>query len=248
MKTSVISFLAIFLFSCASVKQTAGNQSEFPLEKMAFERSNSIVSLKGDGSIAVSLGSEHQTAQFRLALFKTDSLMMTIYGPFGVALGKLQSTSDLLQFYDAFNQQIYEGAPSQDNFQRVVRIPLSYNTISHLLRGEIPGGLAKFELISTNENQTFGRETDSTLERVIYSPEKKAILDYSKKMKAGATIISTQYSDFITSNGVSIAKKIVTHFPGQDGSIILEFHTVETNISGERYSFNLPNGVKRSRF
>lgn len=250
--------VALIVSACASTRtseQVVPASREY-IEEQLQRRSNELVSLHADGSLWSAAGGTSNQVQFSYDLYRTDSLLMTLYGPFGILVGKLQADPSSFSFFDALNNEIYEGQASRKNFERILNIPLSQREMALLLRGEPLQPLAEFELAeaptdSLNINSTtvvLIRRRDGIAERLIFSLTEGAIVEYARKNASSETIMLVRYSNFETVETLRLAQKVTFQFPKAEISVNLQSSSVSANVPGKKYSFVLPRGVKRNRY
>ncbi len=242
---------ALLITSCATTRTHQGTTQLQPDEiaELLQKRSDELVSLHADGSLSSSAHGSTDQAQFIYDLYRTDSLLLTLYGPFGILVGKLQANPEGFSFFDALNNEIYEGASSRENFERILRIPLSQREMAALLRGEPLHPVADFELVEPSATfPIFVLRRDGIAERMIFSHADSAMTEYARKNAAGETILLVRYSEFETINNIHLAHKVTFQFPKAEISVNLQSSSVSVNAPDRKYSFMLPKGIKRNRF
>lgn len=243
---------SIIIASCAGGstttrgKRPAGN---FDLEPMLEKRGTSLVSLRADGNITVEVDGRVQKGQFSGTLYKRDSLMLTVFGPFNIVAYKIASTPDFMNFYDVLSGTLYQGAPNQKNFQTRLGVPLSHGDIASFLRGEIPGGFTGFKSqpAENDSEQVYLRQRDTTTERVIYSFSEEAFTNYKRMGTKGNTIINARYGNFTTSNNIRLPQEATVVFPPINATFTVQARTVEANPKDQRYGFTPPMEVRRKK-
>ncbi|MDW8221299.1 MAG: hypothetical protein RML40_12315, partial [Bacteroidota bacterium] len=68
--------------------------ANFALERVLEQRSAFIQSLRAEGNLVVEVDGRKQQGQFTGALWKRDSLLLTVTGPFNIAVAKVSSTPE----------------------------------------------------------------------------------------------------------------------------------------------------------
>lgn len=272
-KFTGVGIFLLLMVSCSSTKQVTqqqqptksappsanGSAAEVPkyllgakeVETLLFKRSSALVSLKAEGVMAVKSPAMNQRVTFDGGIYKRDSLLLNLYGPLGITVGKLQSTARFAQFYYALENSLYEGEPSRENFERRVFLPISYDEITLYLRGEIPGGFSGFQNIQSTilpaHELAFVRKTDSTMERVIYSTTEQSLVEYQKRAISGELQISVKYSNFITTDGIRIAQEYMVSMPTRETTVQAQCSAIEANIP-IKYTFTPSSSAVRKKF
>ncbi len=243
--------LALLATACATTRtqQDALPRSATGIAELLQKRSEELVSLHADGSIASTARGSTDQAQFAYDLYRTDSLLLTLYGPFGILVGKLQASPDGFSFFDALTNEIYEGLSSRENFEKILNIPLSQREMALLLRGESLHPLAEFEMVEPSSTfPVFLLRHNGMAERLIFSQADGAIVEYARKNAAGETILLVRYSNFETVGTMNLAHNVTFQFPKAEISVNLQSSSVSANAPDRKYSFVLPKGIKRNRF
>ncbi len=243
----------LLLAACTSVKQSGTTAKSTPVSLIGSElakRSQAFFAFTASGSLISSADGQTQRGNFEMSMYKTDSLLISLYAPFGnILIGKLQATPDFFLFYNVFNNEVYEGVPHSDNMKRIVRIPLSHLEMARLMRGETPDGFDGFRPFDDDQGrEVYVRKRESIVERVLYSREHRAITQYARKAGDGTTLVAVNYSDFQLSDGLPIAKKMDLRFPSANVAVTLECSDVQVNRQAASYVFSVPAGIKRNRY
>ncbi len=260
-----LGFIVVALDSCSSAKTTTQTTNTpapptSPAKRFATiqeiadvisQRSTALNSLKAEGSMAIKTPALSQRVTFDGGIFKRDSLLLNLYGPLGITVGKLQSTSAFARFYFALDNSLYEGEPSRENFLRRAFLPVSYDEIVTFLRGEVLGGFTGFNIIQNAnlapDEVALVRQQDSTVERVLFSTTEQAVLEYQRKSKSGDQLMLVRYSNFITTNGVRVAQDYSVQLPPQQSSFQAQCSSMEANVP-MKYTFSPSSSAVRKKF
>ncbi len=250
----IICALAL-LAACAATTTTTTTvvkgkrPANFVLEQALEKRSAALTALRAEGNLSVEVDGKKQQAQFVGSLWKRDSLLLTVTGPFNIAVAKVGSTPDFMNYYDALTNTVYQGVPTAKNFQTRLGVPLSHNDIACFLRGEAPGGFTGFtaEPAASDSEDTFVRIRDTVTERLIYSHKAENIISYKRVGQSGATIIHTRFSNFTASNNISIPQDALVVFPAIKATFSVQCRAVEANPKDQKYSFLPPLEAKRRK-
>jgi len=187
-------------------------------------------------------------------LCSSDSMCITIHGPFGIFVGKLFATQTNFLFYDAFNNRAVTGTPSADNIAKTLRIPLSGEDFVHLMRGEAPTGvndlisngftLSSDKLIDSN-NVLFVRRSELFgAEYIIFSLKENVILQFQKKSSEGKILLNVKYTNFININEITLAQTIDIQSPENGASAQMTLSGIKINRAIPLLRFSLPKGLQ----
>ncbi len=256
--TRVFSLLSVAMLVCLMVACSSGTTTtakgkrpsgEFNVEPLLDKRTNALVALKAEGSLTVDVDGRVQKGQFVGTLYKRDSLMLTVLGPFNIVAFKIASTPEYMNFYDVLGGTLYQGAPSQKNFQARLGVPLSHGDIASFLRGEIPGGFTGFkpQPVENDSEQVYTRQRDTVTERVIYSFPNEAFINYKRIGAKGSTIINARYSNFTTSDNIRLPQDALVVFPQINATFSVQCRTIEANPKDQKYTFTPPMEARRKR-
>ncbi len=222
------------------------------------ERNSALSMLDISASVNATLdGNAAPPANCTLTICRNDSLGM-VFRAFGMPVGKLYARNDYFLFFDAFNNRALDGAPTAANIGRAINVPLSYQDFTHLLRGEAPGDIALFMPVSAESKNTIQPTSTSTLfqrktaengiEYALFSPDRKALVQYQRKAADGAVQLNVRYEDFVETNGVQIAKKVAISVPSQNSNVTFIASEITVNSSANKQLiFAIPSSVPKSR-
>lgn len=242
---------ALVATACSTTRTTTSTQpfTTDAIAEMLQQRNSGLISLQADGTLYTSVRGTSNQASFSYSLYKTDSLLLTIYGPFGIVVGKLQANPNAFYYFDAMSNEGYEGEPTRENFERVLRIPLAHKEMALLLRGEPPHDFSEYHPVERATSlPTFVRKSETMSERLVFSPTDRALVEYAQHDNNGKLIAVVRYADFSHTSNFSLAQKVTFQFPQAQISVNLQSRTVEPNAESRQYSFSIPRGVKRNRY
>lgn len=253
LKTSFYcSVVLILMVGCASqahhasTERDQGIEAPKSLQELTFGTAKkSLRSISGKGKLSSEIGSNAITLTFDVEVLGQDSLLMN-FQAFGLPLGTLQATPDYFVFYSILENRIYRGKPTRDNIARTIRVPLSYEEMSTLFLGNIPGGNQDFSFyevsVADEESPTllYVRADEEFVERVGLTADGKNLVEYSRKVPAGSTLMVSRFSEFSAENGHDLAKRIAASFPAYDATVTISFDEITCNQRAEKYWFALP--------
>ncbi len=251
--TAICCGLALLLSACSSSPQGSENQrsSEAPaLNTQQFVTDRSTLNaVSGKGKLSSEIGSNAVSLSFQLDVLGSDSLLMK-FQTFGLPVGTLQATPEYFVFYSTLENRIYRGKPTRDNLARTIRVPLNYDELSTLFLGNIPGGNMDFSFYETQQvendiaNQLYVRSGESFVERVGINHDGSRLVEYSRKLPDGPTLMVSRFSEFLEHDGFELASRITASFPAYDAKVIISFDEVTCNQRASKYWFAIPSDVE----
>ncbi len=151
--------LTFYLLSgCSSTQQTIVDRSLSASEIIASvnAQADSIQTFSAYGSITVETPTMSQGAGFDLAIKKSngssglDSVRIVVEGPFGITVGKALFTKQRFVAYNALNNTVYEGIPSQgmNMLPMMSAFPLNESSLRPEVLIDALSGVRRFNNIS----------------------------------------------------------------------------------------------------
>jgi hypothetical protein len=183
-----------------------------------------------------------------LLLAKSDSLSLTIFGPFGMTLAKLFAKPDYFLFYNAYNNEAIEGTPSPNNLYKVVYLPFNFYDFLSLTRYENICDAANYEIQTSYKDEKSilfqNKNNNDYIEFYLVSKEDASIKQYQRKHPNGSTILNVFYRNVEENDNFYFPEKIEFNFPSLDVGLIIECNSLKFNESYDKpFSINLPNNT-----
>ncbi len=253
--------LSFGFFSCSSTKSVQNKTvptkdqetvllktEEKNLLTLQYFDNSSLKQLELNGKVISSVDGSKQTASTTVLVKDRDSLGMSIFGPFGILVGQLMASSSNFVFYNAFGNEAVDGIPSAENINSVTGMPISFNDILTLLRGEVPfgeKGYTKVKKLEIGETLFSYAEVNQT-HFVTTSPNTDYISQYQRKSNDGELLFHIRYNNYKIFNNLSIATESILQIPKLKTSISFIAEEVFVNQPFQsKLGFTIPSGVKR---
>lgn len=199
-------------------------------------------------SAEVNGSSQSFAGRYRLA--GQDSISMDIFGPFGIAVGRLYSSSDLFLFHNIFENSAYEGIPSAKNFQRTAQINVSFADLIAIVRAEPLNDPDEYKLfdLDTNKNIAIYQNIEKKryIELIKYSFNEGAITQYQRKTSDGSLYLKVSLQNYMLYKNWRLPETIVFEFPLNNSKLEMNIKEMTINTyDGKPFSFSLPSGIEK---
>lgn len=251
----------LLINSCGSTKTVQKNKETTTISvnkdtletlssQLYYFSNDDLKQLEINGKVVSSVDGAKQSAATTILVRERDSIGMTIFGPFGILVGQLMATNSNFTFYNAFGNEVIEGDPSSANINSVTGMPISFDDIMTLLRGEVPFGSKGYEKVKTMESgEILYLYKDQQLTHfVTISQNSNNISQYQRKTNDGELLFHIRYGNYKTINNVSISTESTLQIPSMKTSISFVADEVFVNEPFQsKLSFSIPSGVKRKK-
>jgi len=208
-----------------------------------------LSSYKAECDVMVENESAPMQGTCTLSILRTDSLLMQIGGPFGILVGKLSASPTNMIYLDALRSEVFEGNPQNPEMQAKLPIPLSYEDIIYLMRAEVPFMTNNYTFVKESDGkQVFTNTTNSQfIDFVQMSTKDSTMLTYQRKSKTGELLFNVNYNEYATKNNIRYPISISLHFPMRKLQAKFIVTDMLLNSTAERYWFNVPKNIKRTK-
>lgn len=264
-------FLLIILFvlvisSCSSTKtvqkdmdttqkkevpvNTQEGKKDSETSQLFYFSKEKLRQLEIKGKIVSTVDGSKQSASTSVLVKERDSIGMTIFGPFGILVGQLMASPSNFMFYNAFGNELIEGEPSSANINSVTGMPISFDDIMTLLRGEVPFGMKGYQKVKQLESgeTLYSYKDQLQTHFVTTSSNGVDISQYQRKNNDGELLFHIRYANYKNVNSISVATESTLQIPKMKTSISFVADEVFINEPFQsKLSFPIPSGVKRKK-
>lgn len=178
-----------------------------------------------------------------------DSMALTVYGPFGVLVGKMAASKNSVVYYDALRSEAVQGNPESPTVVSSLPFPLTFTDFMHLTRWEVPFPSSSYKYLSVQDSSSVWAYTENPafIDVAKVRTSDGALCGYQRKSRKGDIIFSMHFDDVRNRNGVNFPSTLTMQFPSRNASARFAVIDFVRDPVGERYSFRLPKGVKCKR-
>jgi hypothetical protein len=206
------------------------------LEKLAKADLNVMVV---SGKMDAALESKSYNFSYKMVIGHNDSLEMEVIGPFGVSMGKLFADEKNFTFLNSFENRIYKGKSSQENFKRAFRIMISIKELIALLRNSLPYQQYEYLLSEASEQGNLYKYVAPSGEFADFLfVNHNGMTKFQRKETGNILSMNADMSNFEIIEGFSFAKTIDWSFPSANAHL---------NIKIDKITIN-PDGIKPKMF
>ncbi|MFC2131525.1 DUF4292 domain-containing protein [Bacteroidota bacterium] len=238
--------LIIISLACTTVKETT---RVTPIKEKLPERNIEFRNLALKTTISASVSSQSNLVTAKINLAYLDSMSVSLYGPFGITVGKLYADTNNLVFFNSLTNQVLEGKPVEENMRMAVMLPLSYFDFVRLIRCETPGEPADFifaKKINEDELLFKNDKHPDYIEYAVLSSKQNVISQYQRKLIDGTLILHVYFVDYQLVNNVYYSMKQLYKFPEINANLTLEINDIEINSVFEKpFTFAVPGNIQR---
>jgi hypothetical protein len=187
-----------------------------------------------------------------------DSLKITLTGPFAIPFGALSATRSRFEFYKADEDIVLVGAPDRRTFEKLLMIPLEYDELVALLRGEVPHVPAPGEyeaqaregsLVYTTHR---GERDEERIEEIVVDPTRQAVTAYRRFRRNGDTTaeeLSITYSSFAPFGSRQLARRAAVDIAGGAQHIAVSLDRFDARLAEDAsLALDVPEGTERREF
>ena len=234
----------IVLLSCSPSKHLTKNFSLPEILSSLEKKSPEVSTLHGKGSIAIESETESFSGTFEVSIKHSDSLLLRLFGPFGIPGGTLLLTRDSFFLYNVMENRVVISSIHNDAVETLLHFSGDFETFAQLFSHETPTELNEHCLLSLQENNILLSQTNGNeLASFLYNTEEENISRYQRSSSNNEIIWEKQFDDFQNVNERSFAFWIRTSFPQEHRSLTISYSTVDFNQE-VRCSFSFPKSVE----
>ncbi len=222
----------IFIVGCGTVPKPPLNEAMGPeeLKNILVQTTIASKNFSAEGTITVNSPKMNQSAGFELLTRGTDSVKMSVYGPFGITVGSALFTRNEFTAYNALNNTVYRGDPAQQmkTLPFISDIPLELLISS--LQGNHPllpsAAIVGLEVLAGRIYRFTSTVNDSTFDIFTVQEDFLRITKCIRKTASGRTLWKVEYSYKRSSEGGVLPEQVEVFVPSKDASLLLEYGSI----------------------
>lgn len=248
---AMLALAALILGGCAATRTAETGGADAALRAVeAGYRSTPDMALEG----TVRVSGMGVTVWVDALIRGRDSLKITLTGPFAIPLGAMSATRDAFEFYKADEDIILYGTPDRRTFEKLLMIPLDYDELVALLRGEIPRvpQQGEFDVRAEGEVLLYTVKRDNRVETIAVEPATATIRNYDRsRVESESTVpeLAIAYSRFEPFGERRLARRASVDVGGGLQTISVTVDDVAATIPADAsLALDVGPGVERYPF
>lgn len=241
---------AFFLAGCGAAGVRTADRSVTPgmVQTRVEENHRRILSLSGDGTLAIETPEMAQSGSFELTLRKPDSLLVKIEGPFGIDVGSAMVTREAFFLYNSLQNQLLVGETNPANLSRILHLQIDFDDVLDLFSGGIflPEDRTSPSSFSIEDEQyilTFNSPTGTR--RYWIEPESMQIVKIQHLDASGRLSLEQLFSRFRTVNGVTVPQYVRLTMMAERRRVSISYSDITVNPGDLRFMFQVPATASR---
>ncbi|MBX3044361.1 MAG: DUF4292 domain-containing protein [Candidatus Kapabacteria bacterium] len=234
--------ICLIFASCTSVKKTGSDISGISLKELNTELK------KLEASCIINSTMNNQTFNFRIKIniAGVDTVSMTVFGPFGITVGRLYSDLNRFRFHNIMENSLYEGSPTEENIKKATNLSISVKDLLSLFQGKTPFKIKDYSLLEETGNEFILKRVDASNfgDFAVINKNDLKLVRYQRKDKGNVLILDSSFDKYKTSGEVSIPGSLNFAMPTVDGKMIIEIESFKINESAASpVKFDVPSSV-----
>ena len=239
---------ALYFNGCIPSKPTEEVEilpSERLINKLEANRRR-IKTFEGTGTISLKSDQLNNSATFKIVVSKPDSISLTIMGPFGIELAQAYVTKNNFAFYDAMQNTVYEGQPSDDILKEIFKINLSFNDLMDAFVGSVnltdklylpPNG---YEVVYDQYILKYMDNQTNLQTKYVVDVRELSIDEYELSNGEG-NLLEGKYSKFSVLEGVAVPYNIQIKNLRDNQLLQIDYRNMRANKKDIYINFDVPD-------
>lgn len=247
----VLTALGVGLSACAGSKEAAApampegfpNHSAEDIRQRIVVPTDTLRSYRADARVSVRSPQRDGNFNASLKQAREDSLLMS-FSLFGFEGARMLVTPDSFFFYDRRKQRLVLGA-IQDA-KRYLPAPVASGRVFENMLG----------LLAPESSIDWRVEADSSMyyltspdrrRLVTIDPARWRVVRYAERDSSGSVVEERLFTDFQTTNGVALPRRVIFRRPGDGLMAVLKYRSITLNPPGLRFGLGVGPDVRRVR-
>lgn len=252
MRSSAVLLFAAALFAagCATAPKPLndGTMNAEELQDHLLRATISSRNFSAEGSITINSPSMNQSAGFELMTRGTDSVKMSVYGPFGITVGTALFTRRTFTAYNALNNTVYQGDPDRQMGALPFLKDIPFELMISALQGNHP--LLQSAVMDSFTVQRGGSYSfTSAVNDTVYDKYRAdenflRITQCVRKTISGKTLWRVDYSYNRNAEGAVLPGQVEVSIPSKNSSLLLEYGSISFDSSSSGMTVNYPDDAE----
>jgi outer membrane biogenesis lipoprotein LolB len=240
----IILLLAILIVSgCSSANKTKSEVKPIALMPINHE----LYRLEANCMVNSSMNNQSFNFRIKVNISGSDTVAMTIYGPFGITVGRLYSDLQYFRFHNIMENVVYQGSPSQENIKKATNLSISIRDFLSLFQGKTPFDISDYKVTDGLGNNLLLKRVDGSNfgDFALLDKTELNLVQYQRKDKGDILILNSSFDKFKRDGKSYLPSSINIMMPTVDGKMIIEVESFKTNADAAiPIKFEIPASVK----
>jgi hypothetical protein len=252
MKCKSLLLVAFFISACTSPKLALDTQKVSFNELLDFIHNEQEKLKTLDAGCRVSVESEEFNGNFFAQVYyvKTDSLLLSVSGPFGIQAGTLFIGKERFVFYNQLSNKFYNGTISDFENSMFFQFPLKLNELVNIFAGreEIP--TMKINEYTIVDGAFLIRAQNGGIDYNIHVDNTTGHIIKTTAYKDNEVLYTKEYSSFIKKSDLYFPQKIRMIRPGENQAVSIYYTRVTLNeyIDPESFIVNIADHAEQINY
>ncbi|MCO6467158.1 MAG: DUF4292 domain-containing protein [Bradyrhizobiaceae bacterium] len=197
-------FLSLFL----AATQTAALTDD--TDTLLMQPGKNIQTMVINGKLSASGSQSLQGMPFHVEMDSMGSYLLTMGGPFGITAAKMYATADTFVMVNYLMQEVWHGNPDSPSLRSATHLPLPASQLMMLLRGRVPGSIARFSRTRKDGQGALYSASDSAgVEYVLIDTVQQILQQYQRKDSSGALVLDVAFQDVQAIDGLPLPHRLL---------------------------------------
>ncbi len=241
---------ALLLAGCATVPKPVFNEamSEEELVNTLRQTAMDISHFSAEGTITVNSPSVNQSAGIEVSARGTDSVKLSVYGPFGITVGSGLLTRNEFAAYNALNNTLYRGSPEK----QMRSLPFINDIPVELFAGALQGihtvhaarGIDSFS-VQAGRKYFFTRSyDDGSFDKFVFSDEYRRITRCTRYNRDGTPLWIVRYYYKQEGNGAVLPEQVEVEIPRRELTVTIEYGSASYTAPPAAFTLDHPEDAR----
>jgi hypothetical protein len=242
--------LLSFFLGCATAPKIVVNDAMTvdELRYRLLQTADSLKDFSAEGSITIVAPSMNQSAGFEVSARKTDSLKMSVFGPFGITVGSALFTRNEFTAYNALNNTVYRGAPEK----QLRMLPFVKDIPFELLVGSLQG-IHPFRSASIIDSFETGSgrtpsftviNNDGSFDKFRYDENSNRITQCIRRNGDSKILWSVNYRYKRLDDGSFVPEQVEVNVPSKETTLLLDYAGVTYGAISPALTISYPDDAE----
>ncbi len=247
-KLLVLLSLAFFLQGCAYFSTTKPDAEKTDYQLLLrhnAEWQDAIKTISGDMRITLDTPEYSGNLSAEILRNESDSLLITVTGPFGMRLGKVYFSKSRFVFYNQAMNQFYTGDRAQLSGRRFLQFPMDVDQLSDLFTAQNSFNVLQKQSYSVRDDQYYLEASNGAYSyHIWFDPENYLITRIEYYLEEQLQFYK-EYDNFRKVNGIYFPHLVNFVRPDEKQGVTIIYTGLQINepIAAERYNIHISDSA-----